>query len=129
MKKLTTLVAVATLAFAVAPPVMSQAFAQAKPGEVSAQNMRSSKLIGMTVYNDQGQNVGKVEDVVVKAGGLEPVLVLSVGDFVGGGAKLVGVPVSHVQVRADKVYMPTATKGHLTEMAPWQWSGLNGGGG
>jgi sporulation protein YlmC with PRC-barrel domain len=31
--------------------------------------MRSSKLIGMTVYDNHGQAVGTIEDILVRKGG------------------------------------------------------------
>lgn len=129
--KFLTLAAGIALAMASVPITTSFALAAANVSEVATidHSMRASKLIGMTVYNDQGTSVGKVEEILVTSGAAEPSVILSVGDFVGGGNKMVSVPLSHVHLAADKLAMPTATKEHLTAMPPWTFSGLMGGGG
>jgi sporulation protein YlmC with PRC-barrel domain len=131
MKNRLTLAAGLLLAMASAPTIASVAYAAISSNEAvtSDHNMRASKLIGMTVYNDQGAAVGKVEDVLVASGTTEASVILSVGDFVGGGEKMVRVPLGHVHLAADKLAMPTATKEHLATMPAWTFTGLNGGGG
>ena len=130
MKKLLTLVAGIGLALAIVPMTSPVAVA-ASISEVATidHSMRASKLIGMMVFNDQGNSVGKVEEILVTSGATEPSAILSVGDFVGGGKKLVSVALSHLHLAADKLAMPTATKEHLASMPAWNFLGLNGGGG
>lgn len=94
----------------------------------SLSGMRSSKLVGMVVYNGQGEKIGTVEDVLVKAGA-EPTAVLSVGDYLGTGDKLVAVPLNHVQIDSSKVTMPTATKEHLASMPVFLFQPSFGGNG
>ena len=91
MKKLTTLLTAAALALAFAPSFSNPASAQAQiPGAMVSQahTMRASKLIGVEVYNEQGEDIGKLEDILVKNTMSEPQAVLSVGGFVGEGSKL-----------------------------------------
>jgi sporulation protein YlmC with PRC-barrel domain len=90
--------------------------------------MRSSKLIGMEVFNQKGEKIGKIEDILVKGSATEPLAVLSVGRFTGGGDKMVAVPLSHITMNGDHPGM-AATKTEMASMAPWQFIGLNGGGG
>jgi sporulation protein YlmC with PRC-barrel domain len=100
------------------------------PGAVLADHsMRTSKLIGMKVDNDQGQPIGTVEDILVKDGAIEPTVILSVGAYVGGAGKLVAVPLSHVHVEGMKAMMPGATKQVMASMPTFTYEGLNGGGG
>lgn len=130
MKKLLTLVAGIGLALATAPLISPFAVAASISEVVTIDHsMRASKLIGMTVFNDQGTSVGKVEEILVTSGAMEPTAILSVGEFVGGGKKMVSVPLSHLHLAADKLAMPTATKEHLASMPAWAFNGLNGGGG
>jgi sporulation protein YlmC with PRC-barrel domain len=115
MKKLTALAAMAALAMTFAAP----AFAETLTGNgivMTDHSMRSSKLIGSTVYNDQGQSIGSVIDVLVKNGAAEPTAILSVGDYVGGGTKLVAVPLTHVNLDGAKPMMSGATKQMLAGM-------------
>ena len=114
MKKFTTLIAMAALAAMFAAP--SFALSPTNDIVMTDHSMRSSKLIGATVYNDQGQSIGSVVDVLVKGASVEPTVILSVGDFVGGGAKLVALPLSHVNLDGAKPMMAGATKQMLASM-------------
>ncbi|MBK1662735.1 hypothetical protein CKO45_31680 [Paracraurococcus ruber] len=58
---------------------------------------RASKLIGSTVYNENNESVGEVDDILIVPGGAGPVAVVSVGGFLGIGAKLVAVPYDRLQ--------------------------------
>jgi sporulation protein YlmC with PRC-barrel domain len=92
-------------------------------------SMRASKILGATVYNDQGQSIGSVVDVLLKNGASEPTAVLSVGDYVGGGAKLIAVPLSHVKLDGDKPMMAGATRQSLASMPVYLFQPFMGQGG
>ena len=53
---------------------------------------RSSQIVGATVYNDRDARIGSVDDLIVGQDGKISEAVLSVGGFLGIGAKLVAVP-------------------------------------
>src|SRR4051794_28525471 len=117
MNKLSTIVTMAALACAFVQPTFAQPSAKATNAIVmSDHSMRTGKLIGATVYNDQGEGVGTIIDVLVKNTAAEPTAILSVGDFVGGGTKLVAVPLSQVNVDGAKPMMLGATKQMLASM-------------
>lgn len=63
---------------------------------VTATGMRTSKLIGANVVNPQGETIGEVSDVLVDNG--KPMLVLSVGEFLGMGGHEATVPLEKVTV-------------------------------
>lgn len=113
MKKLTTVVAVAALAAVFATPTFTMAMAN--DIVMSDHSMRSSKIIGAKVYNEQGEGIGSVVDVLVRDTASEPTAILSVGDYIGGGTKLIAVPLSHVNLTGAKAMMP-ATKQSLISM-------------
>ncbi|MDO9710566.1 PRC-barrel domain-containing protein [Paracraurococcus lichenis] len=58
---------------------------------------RASKLIGSSVYNENNESIGEVDDIIIPPGGSGPVAVISVGGFLGIGAKLVAVPYDRLQ--------------------------------
>ncbi|MFC7476402.1 PRC-barrel domain-containing protein [Dankookia sp. GCM10030260] len=59
---------------------------------------RASKLIGASVYNENNESIGEVDDILIPAGGTGgPIAVISVGGFLGIGAKLVAVPYERLQ--------------------------------
>lgn len=64
----------------------------------SATDMRADKLIGTSVYNTEGQEVGSVEDIVFDQDGKIVGVVLKVGGLLGIGGKSVGIKWNEVQV-------------------------------
>ena len=67
---------------------------------------RASKIIGANIYNDQGQSIGEVEDLIIQRDGAAPVAVVSVGGFLGIGSRLVAVPLSELRfAEADSRWM------------------------
>jgi sporulation protein YlmC with PRC-barrel domain len=68
---------------------------------ISAENatdMRADKLIGTSVYNAEGQEVGSVQDIVFDKDGKIVGVVLKVGGLLGIGGKSVGIKWDEVQV-------------------------------
>jgi sporulation protein YlmC with PRC-barrel domain len=59
---------------------------------------RSSELVGATVYNDQGNSIGTVNDLLVTSDGTVSNAILSVGGFLGIGTKLVQVPFKNLKL-------------------------------
>lgn len=69
-----------------------------KSQQASMRDMRASKLIGTTVRNAQGQDLGEVNDLVLDLGkGRVHYLVLERGGVLGVGAKGVAVPSDRVR--------------------------------
>src|SRR5580693_1950865 len=61
--------------------------------------VRVSKVVGATVYNDQNQSIGSVDDVLMNdSNHTAGSAVLSVGGFLGMGSKLVSVPFDHLKI-------------------------------
>src|SRR5690349_10690435 len=58
---------------------------------------RASKVIGSAVYNENNESIGEVDDILIPPGGSGPIAVISVGGFLGIGAKLVAVPYERLQ--------------------------------
>ena len=53
---------------------------------------RSSKLIGVNVYNDNNEKIGDIQELIVDKSGKVDNVVLGVGGFLGMGEHLVAVP-------------------------------------
>ena len=81
------------------------------------------------LYNDHGQKIGSIVDVLVRETASEPMAVLSVGDYVGNGAKLVAVPLNHITFKANRPMMAGATRQMLASMPAWASLGGAGGNG
>jgi sporulation protein YlmC with PRC-barrel domain len=61
-------------------------------------NWRASELVGATVYNDQGDSIGTVNDLLIASDGAVANAILSVGGFLGIGTKLVEVPFKNLRL-------------------------------
>lgn len=68
----------------------------------SANQLMAEKLIGMTVYSNSGEQVGKVSDILVDKDGKVSGVVLSVGGFLGMGGKTVALTWQEVQLQPDE---------------------------
>jgi sporulation protein YlmC with PRC-barrel domain len=67
----------------------------------AASDVRAEKLIGMTVYDTNGDKVGQVKDILFNEQGQATGVVLSVGGVLGLGAKQVGLQWSEVDIQPD----------------------------
>lgn len=67
----------------------------------TADEFRTSKLVGTKVYNNANENIGSIEDIILKSDGSMDEVVLSVGGFLGMGEKYVAVPFSSLKVTRD----------------------------
>jgi hypothetical protein len=52
---------------------------------------RASKVVGLNVYNDQNENVGSINDLLMDKSGNVKAAVLSVGGFLGMGSRYVAI--------------------------------------
>ena len=75
--------------------------AEAKFSTVGKDEMFSSKLKGLNVYNQKDENVGEITDIALKGTQIDA-LILSVGGFLGMGERYVAVSPSSVNVRYDQ---------------------------
>ncbi len=91
---------------------------------------RASKFIGSTVYDDQNQKIGSVDDLVMSGKDKVAVAVVSVGGFLGIGNKLVAVPFDHLSYdptsKDAKIVMTGASKDTLTNMPSFTYNATSG---
>ncbi|MES1150980.1 MAG: PRC-barrel domain-containing protein [Dongia sp.] len=64
--------------------------------------LRADQLIGMTVYNNAGEKVGTVHDIIIDKDGKASGVVLNVGGVLGIGAKAVGLTWKEIDVKPDQ---------------------------
>ena len=112
-----------------APPV--QVSGQTSPWSVS-------KLIGVTVYNAQDEQVGEIVDLIMNPQARVTTAIVSVGGYLGVGDRLVQIPLEALRFPnyptttgsaasvADKKWFPDravlgVTKSTLLSMPPFQY--------
>jgi sporulation protein YlmC with PRC-barrel domain len=84
--------------------------------DLVAPGLRASKLMKQKVYNDAGQKIGEIEDLVIAPDGSLSVGVVEVGGFLGIGKHRVAIPVKQFTQIHPKVVLPGATKEALKKL-------------
>jgi hypothetical protein len=70
---------------------------------------RTSKVVGLSVYNDNNENVGSINDLLTDKSGNIKAAVISAGGVLGVGAHLVAVPFDKIKfVNEPVAYTGTA---------------------
>ena len=73
---------------------------------------RASKVVGLSVYNDNNESLGSINDLLMDKNGNIKAVVLGVGGFLGMGEHLVAVPLDKVKFSSEPiVYTGTASTG------------------
>src|ERR1700692_2312028 len=97
-------------ALAASALLVSVAFAQTPTATTDRANMapsatsssfqgdwRASKMVGLSVYNDNNQSIGSINDLLTDKNGNIKAVVIGVGGFLGMGAHLVAVPYGKIK--------------------------------
>lgn len=79
-------------------------------------------ILGKSVYNEAGQKVGKVEDLIVAPQNNVSYLIVGAGGFAGIGRHNVAVPVNQVDERSGRLVMPGATKEAVRQMPAFEYA-------
>ncbi|MGX9966901.1 PRC-barrel domain-containing protein [Roseomonas sp. F4] len=66
------------------------------------QGRRASQLVGSNIYNEENNSIGEIDDLIVPPQGGQPVAIISVGGFLGIGAKLVAIPYERLTHDAER---------------------------
>ena len=71
-------------------------------------NWRTSKLVGLNVYNDSNESIGSINDLLTDKNGDIKAVVIGVGGFLGIGEHLVAVPMDKVKFVDEPVVTAAA---------------------
>ena len=90
----------ATVAFAQSPTATTDraSMAPAAASDSSFQgNWRASKVVGLSVYNDNNESLGSINDLLTDKSGNIKAVVIGVGGFLGVGEHLVAIPFEKIK--------------------------------
>ena len=62
---------------------------------------RASKLVGVNVYNDANEKIGDISDLLFTKDGKVEAILISVGGFLGVGAKEIALAPSQIQLHEE----------------------------
>src|ERR1700747_1064228 len=91
----------ATAAFA-EPPTISQS-------QLQGSTWRTSKVVGLSVYNDKNENVGSINELLMDKSGNIKAAVLSVGGFLGMGSHYVAGPFDQLKSSPEPIAYTTSS--------------------
>jgi sporulation protein YlmC with PRC-barrel domain len=119
------------------PAVMAPAAKANGSLQMSHDAWRSTKLDGATVYNEQGNDIGTINDMLLDSQGKVSNVVLSVGGYLGIDSRYVEVPFSNLKFEPSKgngaaagaamsnhdysVVLPGVTKEALSKMTAFTY--------
>ena len=95
---------------------------------VNGDDKLSSNIVGLVIYNDQNNDIGKIQDIVFDSSKQMAGYILSVGGFLGMGTHYVAVDPGSVKVTYDagnKVWRATmnASKDQLKSAPEFKYQG------
>jgi sporulation protein YlmC with PRC-barrel domain len=79
-------------------------------------------IMGKTVYNDNNEKIGDVNDVIFSRTNSASFVVVGAGGFLGMGEHDVAVPLSRIKHDNDKLILPGATKEALKKMPEFRYA-------
>jgi sporulation protein YlmC with PRC-barrel domain len=80
------------------------------------------KILGKAVYNDKGQRIGTVDDIIISPDHKVTYAIVGAGGFIGVGKHDVAIPVTQLTQESDKIVLPGATKEALREMPEFKYA-------
>jgi len=83
---------------------------------------RASRLIGGPVYNEQGEKIGSIDDLIISPDRTVSFAIVSIGGFLGLGSRLVAIPVEQLHEEKDRLVLPGATKEALAKLPEFKYA-------
>jgi sporulation protein YlmC with PRC-barrel domain len=130
MRKLVMLVVCAAAALAPAASARAQVAGGATLG-VTVEEMKvvvlgwsaRHKLLGAAVYNDKGEKIGKIDDIIVSPERTVSHAIIGVGGFLGLiGKHEVAIPMDQIKFVGNRFVIAGASKAALKAMPEFQYA-------
>jgi hypothetical protein len=99
------------------PPTSPAPVAQSTAPKAHGEMWRSSKLIGLNVYNDQDEKLGAISEILLDKSGKADFVVIGVGGFLGIGQHDIMVETSKLKFVDEPVRTPSTTGSGTTGTA------------
>jgi sporulation protein YlmC with PRC-barrel domain len=80
------------------------------------------QILGQPIYNDQGQAIGKADDIIIAPDKAVSYAIIGAGGFLGVGKHDVAIPVSQLKQSGGKFVLAGATKEAIKAMPPFEYA-------
>lgn len=95
--------------------------------EPEAQNpiyaLRGEQIVGQNLYGTDGEEIGEIENVVIRTNGREPAVVVGVGGFLGIGQRKVAVPMSEIELGPENRLTTALTEENIKSLQAYETEG------
>ncbi len=129
MKMVSVLLVSCTLAFTPGDYAMAQVAGSTRLGvsmeevKIVASGWSSKKqILGKTVFNENNEKVGKIDDLIVAPTGELSFVIIGAGGFAGVGRHDVAIPVQQIQLQDGKFVLPGATKAAVKALPKFEYA-------
>src|SRR6267154_5552252 len=78
------------------------------------------QVLGKTIYNDSGDGIGKVDDIIVAPDKAVSYAIIGAGGFLGVGRHDVAIPVSQLKEDGGKFILPGGSKDAIKAMPEFE---------
>ncbi|MDO8653064.1 MAG: PRC-barrel domain-containing protein [Undibacterium sp.] len=82
----------------------------------------NKSILGKAVYNDAGDKIGKVDDVIIAPDKSVSFLIVGTGGFIGIGRHDVAIPVTQIIEQDSKLVLPGASKDAVKAMPQFEYA-------
>src|SRR6476659_7957230 len=80
------------------------------------------QVLGKTVYNDSGDGIGEVDDIIVSPDKAVSYAIIGAGGFLGVGRHDVAIPVNKLKENDGKFILAGATKDAIKDMPEFEYA-------
>ena len=125
-----TMVLVAIVSLVIAAGAADSAAQTAGSTLISTEQLREvatgwsakKQILGKDVYNDAGEKIGDINDLIVAPNRAVSYAIVGVGGFLGVGEHNVAVPVSKLKQQMGKIVLSGATKDALKAAPKFEYA-------
>jgi sporulation protein YlmC with PRC-barrel domain len=79
-------------------------------------------LLGKAVFNDQGQGIGELTDLIITPTRFVSYAIIGVGGFLGFEVYAVAIPLNYLKIKEGKIILPGADKEALKKLPPFHYA-------
>ena len=80
------------------------------------------QILGQHVYNDKGEEVGTVEDIIISPERSVSYAIVGAGGFLGIGTHDVAIPANQLKLQNDRLVLAGATKDALRALPAFHYA-------
>jgi sporulation protein YlmC with PRC-barrel domain len=78
-------------------------------------------VLGKPVVNEQSEQIGKVDDLIIRPDNAVSYAIIGIGGFLGVGKRDVAIPMQQIKLQNGMLVLPGATKEALRALPPFEY--------